>query len=256
MKSIAFVLVAVAGTATLRPTRSDPVGVYGTIDSVTFLPDAQAPTQAEIHGAFCIARGAGDYYTAPQRGYLLFRVVGKPGDDVQQWRELAALAGTSQVIGFSSRYEQGQLQVSVPGQTRPAAATYSTGWGLHRVDGVAYGPARELTLLPRPISPLADSAPKIPASEVRPARKVTFTVANCAAPQAGLQYLFEVETGSGDLFASPAVAPGEQTTSWTAEMALLAGDRVTWRARVLSKEGRAPVATASFVVGTQPPAGR
>ncbi len=245
-------LVAWFAPAASRPTVSDPVGIYATIDKVLLLPNAEAPVEAEIHGAFCFARGAGDYYTAPTRGYVLFRAGSKPGEEVLQWRELLALAGSKQVIGFSSRYEQGQLRATLPGEARPTAVTYPLGWGLHKIEGVDYGPARELALLPRALAPLADSAPKVKASERRPAHKVTFTVENCTADQGDLHYLFEVETASGDLVASAAIKPGDKTTSWTTEMALLAGDKITWRARVLGGgTARVPVTTASFVVGTQ-----
>ncbi len=249
----ALVLTAVAAALPSRPTVSDPVGVYATIDKVLLLPNAEAPVEAEIHGAFCFARGAGDYYTAPARGYVLFRAGSKPGEEVLQWRELLALAGSKQVIGFSSRYEQGLLlRATLPGEARPAAVTFPLGYGLQRVEGVDYGPARELALLPRALAPLADSAPKVKARNTRPAHKVTFTVENCTADQSGLHYLFEVETASGDLLASAAIKPGDKTTSWTTEMALLAGDKITWRARVLGGgTARVPMATASFVVGTE-----
>ena len=257
MKTIAAVVLAVAAFSAGPPPPSDPVGLYAIIDRVVLLPDAQAPIEAEIHGAFCIARGAGDYYTAPARGYVLFRAGSKPGEEVQQWRELQGLAGTRKVVGLSSRYEQGVLRVAQPGEARPQATTYPLGWGLQKIEGVDYGPVRELALLPKPLSPLDDSAPKVKAKEIRPARKITFTVENCSAAQNGLQYLFEVETASGDLLASPPVAPGDKTTSWTTTMALLAGDKITWRARVLGGGAeRVPVARATFVVGTEPETAR
>jgi hypothetical protein len=48
------------------------------------------------------------------------------------------------------------------------------------------------------------------------------------------------------------VAPGDDTTSWTTEVSLLPGDRVTWRASVIgARLERVPVATTTFEVSAE-----
>jgi hypothetical protein len=120
--------------------------------------------------------------------------------------------------------------------------------GLHKLEGIDYGPTRELRLLPTPLSPVASAAPKATPSPRRVARKLTFTVTNCLHKQDDLGYLFSVETSAGEAVASALLTPGDTTTSWTTEVALLPGDQVTWRARVVGKDiERAPVASITAI---------
>lgn len=235
-----------------RRSLSDPVGVYALVDRVELLPNAEAPTTAKIYGAFAIGVGYGDYYTTPAHGYLWFGPDDKPDECVKQWRELESLAGNKQPVGFSSRHGQENVRLWRAGDPDARPGKYSTWMGLHKLEGIDYGPARELRLLPTPLSPVASAAPKATPSPRRVARKLTFTVTNCLHQQDDLGYLFSVETSAGEAVASALLTPGDTTTSWTTEVALLPGDQVTWRARVVGKDiERAPVASATFDVGTE-----
>lgn len=230
---------------------SDPVGVYGIVDAVDLLPNAAAPTSVRLHGAFALGVGFGDFYTTPAHGDLLFAVDDKPEECVKQWRELATLAGKHDILGFSSRHGQSGVRLLAPGE-QAEPAKYSTWMGLQRVEGVDYGPAAELRLLPKPLTPSAADAPKAAPSERRLARKVTFTAGNCLHAPAEARYVFGVETSAGERVASDPLEPGAATTSWTVPLALLPGDRVTWHVHVVAAGvTRAPIATSRFEVGTE-----
>jgi len=253
-------ILAAAAVLTSRPAQperpaapeglaSDPVGVYALLDRVELLPNADAPTSVRMHGAFAIAVGPGEFCTTPAFGALLFGPDDKPDECVKQWRELATLAGRPDVIGFSSRHGQADVRLLRPGEPEKAGR-YSTWMGLQRVEGVDYGPVRELRLLPKPVAPLAAEAAERGRDGRRTPREVKFTVTNCLGEQAGLRYVFGVETSAGECVASGEVPPGDGSTSWSTQLCLLAGDRVTWRAHVAGKDvARAPVATVTFEVG-------
>lgn len=232
---------------------SDPVGVYGILDQVVLKPDAEQPTEVELHGAFAVAEGRhGNYYQAPRIGVLRFAAGKEPAEAVQQWRELQRLAGSGQVVGFSSRYEQSEggapLAVADPQGKASALPPFGAGFGLHKLAGVDYGPARELSLLPR----CQPAAAGEMAGRNWPARQVTFTCTNCTATDQDLGYVFEVRTSDGDRFASGVVAAGKGTTSWTAELALQEGETIEWSVHAVgSKVGRAPCATARFALAAK-----
>lgn len=233
------------------PLPSDPAGVYAVLDRVVLQPSAEAPTSVELHGAFALAEGyRGQYYRAPQVGVLRFQL-GKDGPaSVQQWRELAAVAGTGQIVAFGSRYEQGKgkdaLAVQAPEAVPAALTPFATGWGVHRLTNVNYGSARELSLLPRCAS--ADIG-RERAHEHWPQRTVVFTATNCAAGDEDLRYVFRAETSDGDRFTSGLIAPGKGITTWTTELALRVGETVTWSVHVVgAKVERAPVASSTFHV--------
>jgi hypothetical protein len=236
-----------------KPLPSDPVGVFAVIDKVVLKPNAEKPTECELHGAFAVAEGRhGEYYRSPRRGVLRFGPGAKPDEAARQWRELQQKAGSGEVIAFSSRWEQfgdGAAPVLVVGANdpAPALATYGSAMGLQKVSRDGYGPIRALALLPR-CEPVADFAV---APDARwPAKQVTLTCRNCADTSADLYYVFEVQTSDGERFASGAVPAGKETTSWTPILALQPGEKVTWSVHVTSgKIDRAPFDSATFTVG-------
>ena len=67
----------------------------------------------------------------------------------------------------------------------------------------------------------------------RPAQRVKLTVNNVVGGDENTQYLFEIETAAGDIYASPPVKAGEGQTHWQARIVLGKGETITWRARVL-----------------------
>jgi hypothetical protein len=79
------------------------VGIYGVIDQVMFDREGSAPTLIRISGVFMIPVPMSTTgYRSPQRGFLYFRVV--PGSEKaarKEWRQLKAVAGTGQVVGFA-----------------------------------------------------------------------------------------------------------------------------------------------------------
>jgi hypothetical protein len=234
------------------PLPSDPVGVFAVIDKVVLKPNAEKPTECELHGAFAVAEGRhGDYYRSPRRGVLRFKPGEKPDEAAAQWRELQKKAGSGEVLAFSSRWEQfadGTAPVLVVGEgdPAPAPATYGAAIGLQKVSRDGYGPIRELSLLPR-CEPVGEVA--VAADARWPAKQVTFTCRNCAAAEPALAYVFEVQTSDGERFASGAVAAGKETTSWTTSLALQPGEKVTWSVHVVGEKiERAPFDTATFTV--------
>jgi hypothetical protein len=240
------------------PLPSDPVGIYALLDQVVLQPNEQQPTTVELHGAFALAEGRhGEYYRSPRAGVLRFSVGKDAAEAVQQWRDLKQMAGTGKVVGFSSRYAQADSPeplVIVPAAA-PAAkpVAYDGSFGLRKVDGVDYGPVRELSLLAR-CQPVA--APDLKSNTRWPAVQVTLKCSNCAARDADLAYVFRVRTSDGEEFASGAVAPGRNGTEWTAILALQPGETVDWSVHAVgSKVERAPIDRAQFVVPQAPAKG-
>jgi hypothetical protein len=251
--TLVAVLPVPSGVA--APLPSDPVGVFAVIDKVVLKPNAEQPTECELHGAFAVAEGRhGQYYRAPRWGVLRFGPGSKPDEAARQWRELQGKAGSGEVLAFSSRYEQfadgtNPLLVVGAADPAPALATYGSAMGLQKVSRDGYGPIRELSLLPRCEPAVAVG----PAEDARwPAKPVTLTCRNCVGQTADLGYVFEVQTSDGERFASGAIAAGKDTTSWTTMLALQPGETVTWSVHVTgSKVERAPFDTATFTVAAE-----
>ena len=78
-------------------------GVYAIIDAVTFEPAVGAAERIRISGTFIVPRPVSSgLHMAPQRGYLYFSLVsGSESAGKKDWSELAAAAGSGQVVGFS-----------------------------------------------------------------------------------------------------------------------------------------------------------
>jgi len=79
------------------------IGIYAIVDDVGLEPNDNAPQRVRIRGVFVVpVPGSSGEYTAPQRGYLYFRLA--PGMDSvaqKEWADLKALVGTGQGIGFA-----------------------------------------------------------------------------------------------------------------------------------------------------------
>ena len=67
--TIILVIAACLGVA----NASGPIAVYALVDKVTFEPNADKPERVRISGVFITAEERSDVYSAPQRGYSLFR---------------------------------------------------------------------------------------------------------------------------------------------------------------------------------------
>jgi hypothetical protein len=153
--SLALVL-AMAMTAALRA--SDPVGVYAVIDKVVFVPNDTQPTAVQIVGAFSFAvprakdgtqpKPAGSFgeerlanvYTAIQRGYLYFTCAkGKEATCVNEWRDLASLAGKGEIVGFGFRYDT-TPRVRKTTEKIESPDVYATNIGVVRMDKAMISP--------------------------------------------------------------------------------------------------------------------
>jgi len=90
-----------------RLAASGPLGIYGIVERVVLEPTETAPERIQVWGAFAYVDGLnqGLGVSAAKRGYLYFRLPTTPSSgevDVikNEWRDLRAVAGTGQAIGF------------------------------------------------------------------------------------------------------------------------------------------------------------
>lgn len=249
---LAATLAAVFSTHAPAPApASDPSGIYALIEKVVFLPDEAKPERIELHGAFAIAVGQhGDYYTGPRWGRLLLRAPEQKTEAcIAQWRDLARVAGTRQVVAFSSRYSQKDVRVLGPDATAGTPGVQGMDFGVNKVENSRWGSAQGLKLLPKPIAPVT-VGPNATDEGQYNSYPIEFQVTN-GATDGDVRYVFEVETAR-ERVASQPITPGETTTSWKTNVFLVAGDRVKWSVRVVGdKVERAPVAEATFVVGKE-----
>jgi len=110
MKSIVWPAATVLAI-TLCPEvvrASGPVGVFALVDKVTFEPNADNPERIRISGVFIAAEETPNNatkYSAPQRGYLYFRLPGGNEELARrEWADLKSVAGKLQVVGLGSSW--------------------------------------------------------------------------------------------------------------------------------------------------------
>jgi hypothetical protein len=141
---LTLVLLSLAAAHPLARA-SDPIGIYAFIDRVVLEPNEKAPERIQLHGAFCFAKRPGNLYGKPERGYLYYALdPEKPEVCRKEWADFKAIAGTGQIVGFASRYEdKGQVRKA---SERPAKADrYPLAWGLSKARrGDDYEPVRLL----------------------------------------------------------------------------------------------------------------
>ena len=130
---------------------SDPIGVFAIVDKVALEPNTTAPERIQIWGSFSPADDKDrDSYKSPQKGYLYYKVPDEKADVARkEWKDLAAIAGTGQVIGFGSRFAP-KATVRSAGQKPENPDVYPVAFGLvksnqRRSD---YGPIKQLLSLP------------------------------------------------------------------------------------------------------------
>jgi hypothetical protein len=130
------------------PSRaSDPIGVFAKIDKVVMEPGDTAAETIQLWGSFCLADTKNrDSYLPPQKGYLYYKLSGEK-DDVarKEWKDLKAIAGTGQIIGFGSRHAaKGTVRAANARPEKPDA--YPLGFGLVKADSrpSSYGPIKAL----------------------------------------------------------------------------------------------------------------
>jgi len=126
MKRAIFWATALAFVAATNLARaSDPAGVYARIDHVWLEPNEQTPERIKIWGAFALASGGGDFYRAPECGYLYFKIV--PGQEKQcraEWADFDRVAATGECVAFGNRYTARGNQFTI--RTVPVNVTRAT----------------------------------------------------------------------------------------------------------------------------------
>jgi hypothetical protein len=131
---------------------SDWIGTYAIIDKVILEPNATSPERIQIWGDFAMAKANDrNYYDAPQRGYLYFKLMpGKEDGSRKEWADLKSVAGTGEIIGFGTRESRPKVRDA---SVKPAdPENYPFASGLVRMSSRPsnYEPFRALRALERP----------------------------------------------------------------------------------------------------------
>jgi hypothetical protein len=139
--SIGFCLVA-ATLYTGIAHASGPIGVYALVDKVAFEPSSDNPERIRISGVFSAAQETtgrstnqhATVYSAPQRGYLYFRLPGSNAELAQrEWADLKSVAGTRQVVGFGAGLGP-KVHVTTLDEEPKSPAEYPMGNGVVKIN--------------------------------------------------------------------------------------------------------------------------
>jgi hypothetical protein len=145
MKTRRWGATAALCLAAVNAHASDRTGVYARIEKVLMEPDDRTPQRIQIWGVFSIAdsRSADDYLPAG-RGYLYFNLPADVKLALREWADLKAVAGTSQIVAFGSRWEsRPRLRASTDAPQAPDV--YPINVGVVKVTGQTdYAPVRAL----------------------------------------------------------------------------------------------------------------
>lgn len=130
---------------------SDPIGLFALVDKVALEPNTTAPERIQIWGSFSLADDNDrDTYKSPVRGYLYYKLPDEKADAARkEWKDLAAIAGTGQVIGFGSRFApKGTVRSAEKKPQNPDV--YPVAFGLVKSNQrrSEYGPIKQLLSLP------------------------------------------------------------------------------------------------------------
>ena len=143
--AVVAALVAAIGAAARLAQASDRVAVYARVDRVVLQPNAGAPDTIQVFGTFSIAeRNNPNDYRPAARGYLYYRLPAKRDAARREWADLAAMAGTGQIVAFGSRWDGvPRLRPATEPPTKPDP--YSVNTGVTKVSGKTdYAPIRAL----------------------------------------------------------------------------------------------------------------
>jgi hypothetical protein len=236
--SLAAVLLAVTAARA-----SGPIGGYLIVDKVVLTP-TDAPTTVQVWGSFILSTEVGGKtFGKPERGYLYYEA--PKGAEVlcrREWKDLASVAGTGQVIGFGSSQEPERLGKVRKADRKPESPdAFPLSNGLVRIPSESrIGPVRALLALP---------APRTPAEgDLVPPGAVTLVTRNILdKTHPGAKYVFELKGAAGDA-ETASVEAGEKETRWTPRLRLKAGQKYTWTVRAAEGEWKGPPVTSGFVV--------
>jgi hypothetical protein len=98
-------LAVLACAVALSPAHaSDFTGVYARIDRVVLEPNADAPERIQVWGVFVVCKpDRPNEFEAPARGYLYLKLNENANATRNEWKDLKAIAGTGEVVGFGIR---------------------------------------------------------------------------------------------------------------------------------------------------------
>ena len=160
-RTIIAIVVLLMGTS-LSPKASGRVGLSGLVEKVVFEPSEQAPERLQVWGAFAYADPRlGDQVTPVRKGYVYFRIPDKAGATprttvLAEWKDLKAVAGTGQVVGFGSYGYIGGFQSIDPGRPSSLLEMYP-----------GHGDSTDLRVRPAAEAPASPSAYMSDAGVVR-----------------------------------------------------------------------------------------
>lgn len=125
--------VAILAAVSQVAIASDHVGIYGIINKVVLEPSESAPERVQLWGTFTVAEGSGSTYATPHRGYMYFELPkSKPELAVKEWKDMAAVAGKTEAVGFAQRHKE-KGKVRKPDEAPKNPEPYPLGFGLTRV---------------------------------------------------------------------------------------------------------------------------
>jgi len=190
-----------------------------------------------------VARGHGEEYAPPARGYLYFsRKEGKEEPTLKEWADLKRLAGSPTCLTVASRYkDKGRIRKASEKPENPDV--YPLSFGLTQISrrDTDYPPIQALLSLPTPRSP-GDGGEAA-------AGAVTLVARNVARKTSQpVKYVFEIQAPSGEKETSQEIAAGEKETRWSPRMALKPGERYTWRVWTIEGSRQGSPAAVEFRV--------
>ncbi len=117
---------------------SDPVGVYAMVERVVMQPGNNTPKTVQIWGAFApsVEPPRPTYkpeqaYGEVQRGYMYFACPAeKSAMCAAEWNDLKTVAGTSEVVGFSTRWARSKARVRLSTEAVSSPDIYETNVGI------------------------------------------------------------------------------------------------------------------------------
>jgi hypothetical protein len=125
---------------------SDPIGIYALIDKVVMEPNDANPERIQVWGTFAIAQpNDSNYYQAPQRGYLYFRLPASATVARNEWNDLKSVAGTGKVVAFGTRWAATKPTMRKADQKPENPDAYEIGNGVVKVrSDTEYAPIKSL----------------------------------------------------------------------------------------------------------------
>lgn len=144
-KSLIGLTLLAAWAVSVATAASDRNAVYARVDNVVLEPGPDAPQRVQVWGVFAMAQpNDPNNYLPPARGYLYFALANNPQAAQKEWADLKAVAGTSQIVSFGSRWEL-KARVRNADEKPASPDRYAVSIGLTKVRGnTDYAPIRAL----------------------------------------------------------------------------------------------------------------